>query len=97
MSISNFRKKYPNQQTRLSKFNSAKAATYEIAIRLSSFREKIFFHEDFGAGKDYIGDGTSLYLKHVLQAKLSVHSYNDSGPSQGIFWNDLWNFEGYPS
>ena len=52
------RKKYPKRQTHLSKFNSAKAATYEIAIRLSSFREKkIFFHEDFGAGtKNYIGD-----------------------------------------
>ena len=47
------RKKYPKRQTHLSKFNSAKAATYEIAIRLSSFREKkIFFHEDISKPTD---------------------------------------------
>ena len=66
------RKKYSKKQTSLSRFNSAKAATYEIAIRLSSFRDKnIFFHEDFGAGeKNYIGD-EFIFISEACNADLN--------------------------
>ncbi len=52
------RKRYFKRKRRLSRFNSAKAATYEIAIRTKPFREKsIKFNESFGAGtENYLGD-----------------------------------------
>ncbi len=55
---SNLRKRYFGKKKRLSRFNSAKAATYEIAIRTRPFREHtIEFDEDFGAGtENYLGD-----------------------------------------
>ena len=55
---SNLRKRYPRNKKRLSRFNSAKAATYEIAIRTESFRRKeIMFDENFGAGTEsFLGD-----------------------------------------
>ena len=55
---SNLRKRYFRNRKRLSRFNSAKAATYEIAIRTESFRRKrITFDENFGAGTaNYLGD-----------------------------------------
>jgi len=55
---SHLRKRYFKGKRRLSRFNSAKAATYEIAIRTKPFREKsIKFNESFGAGtENYLGD-----------------------------------------
>ena len=55
---SNLRKRYFRKKKRLTRFNSAKAATYEIAIRTDSFRRKaITFDENFGAGTtNYLGD-----------------------------------------
>ena len=52
------RKKSPATRKRLNRYNSAKAATYEIAIRLSSFKShSIYFNEDFGAGTlNHLGD-----------------------------------------
>ena len=53
------RKKYPSAQQKLTKFNSARAATYEMIVRRNQVNEAgIKFDEDFGAGvkKTYLGD-----------------------------------------
>lgn len=52
------RKQYPNQITKLGSLNSARAATYEMIIRVSDIKRLgIRFDEDFGAGaKNYLGD-----------------------------------------
>jgi glycosyltransferase involved in cell wall biosynthesis len=52
------RKRYPKQITKLGSFNSARAATYEMIIRVSDIRKRgVRFDEDFGAGaKNYLGD-----------------------------------------
>ncbi len=52
------RKKYPSQVTKLGNLNSARAATYEMIIRVSDIRRLgIRFDEEFGAGaKNYLGD-----------------------------------------
>ena len=52
------RKNYPTSKRKLTRFNSAKAATYEMMIRVDSFREKnLYFDENFGAGvENYLGD-----------------------------------------
>ncbi|MBN77563.1 MAG: hypothetical protein CMO36_05055 [Verrucomicrobiaceae bacterium] len=66
------RKRYRKKRRRLSKFNSAKAATYEITIRLSSFREKnITFNEGFGAGeKNFLGD-EYIFISEACAAGLN--------------------------
>jgi glycosyltransferase involved in cell wall biosynthesis len=53
------RKSYPSQVQRLNKFNSAKAATYEMIVDLQQVRAAgVLFDENFGAGaeKTYLGD-----------------------------------------
>ncbi len=52
------RKQYPSEITKLGTLNSARAATYEMIIRVSDIRRLgIRFDEDFGAGaKNYLGD-----------------------------------------
>lgn len=53
------RKSYPSQVQRLNKFNSAKAATYEMVVDLEQVRAAgVLFDENFGAGaeKTYLGD-----------------------------------------
>ena len=53
------RKSYPSQVQRLNKFNSAKAATYEMIVDLEQGRAAgVLFDENFGAGaaKTYLGD-----------------------------------------
>lgn len=52
------RKRYPSAVERLSKWNSAKAATYEMLVRPADFRAaNVWFDEDFGAGAiNYLGD-----------------------------------------
>lgn len=54
----NLRKRYPKASQRLNLFNCARAATYEMIVRLSSVRSLgIRFDEDFGAGvENYLGD-----------------------------------------
>lgn len=54
----NFRKKYPEQRLELTRFNSGKAATYEIIVRVETFHTKnLFFDENFGAGvENFLGD-----------------------------------------
>ena len=53
------RKAYPSKVQRLNKFNSAKAATYEIIVNLEQVRAAgVRFDENFGAGAEvtYLGD-----------------------------------------
>lgn len=52
------RKQYPSAVTKLGSLNSARAATYEMIIRVADIRRLgIRFDEDFGAGaKNYLGD-----------------------------------------
>jgi glycosyltransferase involved in cell wall biosynthesis len=53
------RKAYPSNVQRLNKFNSAKAATYEMIVDLAQVRAAgVLFDENFGAGaeKTYLGD-----------------------------------------
>ncbi len=52
------RKQYPTEITKLGSLNSARAATYEMIIRVADIRRLgIRFDEDFGAGaKNYLGD-----------------------------------------
>ncbi len=52
------RKQYPAKITKLGSLNSARAATYEMIIRVPDIKRLgIRFDEDFGAGaKNYLGD-----------------------------------------
>ena len=52
------RKRYPKTIVKLGSLNSARAATYEMIIRVSEVRRLgVRFDEDFGAGaKNYLGD-----------------------------------------
>ena len=52
------RKRYPKTVEKLGSLNSARAATYEMIIRVSEVRRLgVRFDEDFGAGaKNYLGD-----------------------------------------
>lgn len=87
------RKKYLKKITQLSRFNSAKAATYEIVIRLAPIRENnIYFHEDYGAGtKNYIGDefifisaACNAGLKcEFLPTTIAFHPSDSSGMRYG--------------
>lgn len=63
------RKEYPNQIVPLTKFNSAKAATYEMLIRVDAIRRLgIRFDEKFGAGaKNYLGD-EFIFIADLLDA-----------------------------
>ncbi len=86
------RKRYFRRKTKLSKYNSAKAATYEMAIRIASFKSKnITFHECFGAGtKNFLGD-EFIFISEASEADLTceflpwtiaVHP----GPSSGTIY-----------
>lgn len=87
------RKKYPSKQHNLTRFNSAKAATYEMMIRLDAIREKqINFDENFGAGVEnflgdeyiFIADALKKGLKGVfLPVVVAVHPKDSSGSTWG--------------
>jgi glycosyltransferase involved in cell wall biosynthesis len=63
------RKQYPSQMTKLGSFNSARAATYEMIIRVADIRRLgVRFDEDFGAGaKNYLGD-EYIFVVDLLRA-----------------------------
>jgi len=65
------RKKYPAREHDLKLTNSAKAATYEMMIRVQDFKKSgIRFDENFGAGaKNYLGDEYIL-IADALRAGL---------------------------
>jgi hypothetical protein len=87
------RKAYPKAETKLTRFNSAKAATYEMIVRVETVREKnISFDENFGAGVDnYLGDEyifiTDLLKKGgkatFLPVTIAIHPEESSGSRWG--------------
>ena len=87
------RKSYLSEITPLKLTNSARAATYEMLVRVDALREKkIRFDEDFGAGAtNYLGDEYIL-IADALQAglagvhlpvKLAIHPKDSSGSRWG--------------
>jgi glycosyltransferase involved in cell wall biosynthesis len=87
------RKNYESAITPLKLTNSARAATYEMLVRVDALREKkIRFDENFGAGAvNYLGDEYILIadalragLKGVhLPVKIAVHPKDSSGSRWG--------------
>ncbi|NCX35954.1 MAG: glycosyltransferase [Actinobacteria bacterium] len=87
------RKNYVSKETPLKLTNSARAATYEMLIRVDAIREKqIRFDEIFGAGTtNYLGD-EYIFIADALRAGLSgvhlpvnlaVHPTESSGSRWG--------------
>ena len=63
------RKNYPKKPTKLTRFNSARAATYEMIVRVEAVKALgVRFDEDFGAGaKNYLGD-EYIFIADLLKA-----------------------------
>lgn len=87
------RKRYPRRSVRLHRWNSAKAATYEMMLRREAFSQAgLRFDERFGAGAElYLGDEYIL-IADALRAGLScrffpyviaVHPSESSGSRSG--------------
>ena len=67
------RKSYPSSIKRLNKFNSAKAATYEMIVDLEQVRNSgVLFDESFGAGAEvtYLGD-EYIFICDLISAGIS--------------------------
>lgn len=89
----NLRKTYPGRNQNLNRFNSAKAATYEMIIRVDAIRQLgVWFDEEFGAGaKNYLGD-EYIFIVDLLSAGgkavfvpivLAAHPVESSGSRWG--------------
>jgi hypothetical protein len=87
------RKFYPKKIKRLTKFNSAKAATYEMIVRVDSAKSKgLAFDESFGAGADnYLGD-EYIFIADLLDkggagvslpVTIAIHPADSSGNRWG--------------
>jgi len=89
----NLRKKYPSVTQWLNRFNSGKAATYEMVIRVPEIRAKgLRFDEDFGAGAvNYLGDEYIFIVDmlkqglkaHFLPITMAAHPLDSSGSGWG--------------
>jgi glycosyltransferase involved in cell wall biosynthesis len=88
------RKPYPSRPLRLTRWNSGKAATYEIMLRRSAFaRAGVRFDERFGAGVDphYLGDEYILIADAIraglecrfLPVVMAMHPTVSSGAGWG--------------
>jgi hypothetical protein len=87
------RKQYRDARHRLTRWNSAKAATYEMLVRVDAFRDAgLRFDERFGAGAvDFLGDeyilisdATQLGLVcHFLPVVVAGHPQDSSGARFG--------------
>ena len=87
------RKSYPAKAHKLTRFNSAKAATYEMMVRVEAIRSAgIQFDENFGAGVDnFLGDEYIFIadaLKQGLQGmylpvRVAIHPKESSGSTWG--------------
>lgn len=89
----NLRKNYESKVTPLRLTNSARAATYEMLVRVDAIRNaKINFDENFGAGaENYLGD-EYIFIADALRAGLkgvhlpvvvAVHPKESSGSRWG--------------
>jgi glycosyltransferase involved in cell wall biosynthesis len=87
------RKNYVSETTPLKLTNSARAATYEMLVRVDALREKqIRFDENFGAGAtNYLGD-EYIFIADALRAglkgvhlpvKVAIHPKDSSGSRWG--------------
>ena len=87
------RKSYPKKVKKLTKFNSAKAATYEMIVRVDSAKSKgVTFDERFGAGADnYLGD-EYIFIADLLDKggagaflpiTIAIHPEDSSGNRWG--------------
>ncbi|MFM1844844.1 MAG: hypothetical protein RI917_162 [Actinomycetota bacterium] len=65
----NPRKRYPTKNEKLTRFNSARAATYEMMVRADLVRQlEVRFDENFGAGaENYLGD-EYIFICDLIQA-----------------------------
>ena len=87
------RKSYPTKAAKLTKYNSAKAATYEMMVRLDAIRSSgITFDENFGAGAEnylgdeyiFIADALKRGLKGMyLPIRVAIHPKDSSGSAWG--------------
>jgi hypothetical protein len=88
------RKPYPSRTLRLTRWNSGKAATYEIMLRRDAFaRAGVRFDERFGAGVDphYLGDEYILIADAIraglecrfLPVVMAMHPTVSSGAGWG--------------
>ena len=87
------RKSYPTKEAKLTKYNSAKAATYEMMVRLDAIRASgIIFDENFGAGAEnflgdeyiFIADALERGLKGMyLPIRVAIHPKDSSGSAWG--------------
>ena len=89
----NLRKNYPVKLTQLTKFNCARAATYEMIVRVADVKKHaVLFDEDFGAGaKNYLGD-EYIFITDLLSKgakcvfapiSIAMHPANSSGARWG--------------
>jgi hypothetical protein len=87
------RKRYPKGKQELNRFNSARAATYEMIIRVEAVRQLgIWFDEEFGAGAlNYLGD-EYIFIVDLLKAggkavfapiTIAMHPTESSGARWG--------------
>jgi GT2 family glycosyltransferase len=87
------RKRYPSSVQELNKFNSARAATYEMIIRVEAVRQLgVWFDEEFGAGAvNYLGD-EYIFIVDLIKAggkavfapiTIAMHPNDSSGARWG--------------
>ncbi len=87
------RKTYPLKKTELNRFNSAKAATYEMILRVEHAKDlNVRFDEDFGAGaRNYLGD-EYIFIVDLIKAggkaiflplRIATHPADSSGSRWG--------------
>ena len=87
------RKSYQTKAQKLTRLNSAKAATYEMMVRVEAIRKaNVQFDENFGAGvENYLGDEYIFIadaLKKGLQGmylpiRVAIHPKESSGSAWG--------------
>ena len=89
----NLRKSYPTKLTELNRFNCARAATYEMIVRVDDVRNYgVLFDEDFGAGaKNHLGD-EYIFIADLISRgaecvfapiPIAMHPATSSGSSWG--------------
>jgi GT2 family glycosyltransferase len=89
----NLRKSYPTRLTKLNKFNCARAATYEMIVRVEDAKNYgVLFDEDFGAGaKNHLGD-EYIFIADLISKgaecvfapiPIAMHPANSSGARWG--------------
>jgi len=86
------RKNYPSEITKLTKLNSAKAATPEMVIRVEDIRQAgVYFDEEFGAGaKNYLGDEyifvSDCLSKGLKAVSVPISIASHDALSSGTLW-----------